>query len=68
VPLVRAALDNWAAHGGPAALTGPIARGDEVTVERQREAVATRTPEMLPLFDAMAERTSALAARQRTSG
>jgi predicted short-subunit dehydrogenase-like oxidoreductase (DUF2520 family) len=31
VPLARAALENWAA-GGPGALTGPIARGDEATV------------------------------------
>ena len=53
VPLVRATVENWAAHGA-AALTGPIARGDEATVARQRAAVAERTPELLPLFDAMA--------------
>jgi len=29
VPLVRAAVENWAALGGPQALTGPIARGDD---------------------------------------
>jgi len=29
VPLVRAAVENWAALGGPAALTGPVACGDE---------------------------------------
>ena len=67
VPLVRAAVDNWAAHGGEVALTGPIARGDEATVERQRAAVAERRPELLPLFDAAADRTRALAARRRTS-
>jgi predicted short-subunit dehydrogenase-like oxidoreductase (DUF2520 family) len=61
-PLVRAAVDNWAAHGAAAALTGPIARGDEATVERQRAAVAERTPELLTLFDVLAEATRALAA------
>ena len=31
-PLVRGTVENWAAHGPRAALTGPIARGDEPTV------------------------------------
>lgn len=64
VPLVRAALENWAALGGPDALTGPIARGDDATVARQRSAVAERTPDRLALFDAMCECTRALAARR----
>jgi predicted short-subunit dehydrogenase-like oxidoreductase (DUF2520 family) len=63
VPLVQAAVANWAQHGGPAALTGPIARGDEATVARQRAAVQDRAAELLPLFDALADRTRALAAR-----
>lgn len=65
VPLVRAALEHWAAHGGPAALTGPIARGDEATVQRQRAAVAERTPELLAMFDEMCARTRALADRRQ---
>jgi predicted short-subunit dehydrogenase-like oxidoreductase (DUF2520 family) len=60
-PLVRAAGDNWAALGAERALTGPIARGDEATVARQREAVAERAPELLALFDALADATRALA-------
>lgn len=60
VPLVRAALENWAALGGPAAITGPIARGDEAGVARQREAIAERTPQLLPLFDVLAGRTRAM--------
>jgi predicted short-subunit dehydrogenase-like oxidoreductase (DUF2520 family) len=63
VPLVRAAMENWVAHGGPAALTGPIARGDEATVIRQRAALAERAPELLALFDALCDRTRALADR-----
>jgi predicted short-subunit dehydrogenase-like oxidoreductase (DUF2520 family) len=65
VPLVRATVDNWAAHGPEQALTGPIARGDELTVARQRAAVAERTPEILPLFDALAAATRELAAGRR---
>ena len=42
VALVRASVENWAAAGAAAALTGPIARGDEQTVQRQRDAVAER--------------------------
>lgn len=61
VPLVRATVENWAAHGAERALTGPIARGDEATVARQRAAVADRTPELLELFDVLAKRTRALA-------
>jgi pantoate--beta-alanine ligase len=59
-PLARAALDHWAAMGAPAALTGPIVRGDEATVARQRAAIAERTPELLPLFDTLAEATRAV--------
>jgi predicted short-subunit dehydrogenase-like oxidoreductase (DUF2520 family) len=63
VPLVRATVENWASLGGPAALTGPIVRGDEATVERQRAAVADRAPELTELFDALCDRTRAIAAR-----
>lgn len=61
VPLVRAAVENWAEHGAAAALTGPIARGDAHTVARQREAIDELRPERLPLFDALAEATRNLA-------
>jgi predicted short-subunit dehydrogenase-like oxidoreductase (DUF2520 family) len=61
VPLVRATVENWASMGGERALTGPIVRGDEATVERQRAAIEERTPELLPLFDALADATRTLA-------
>jgi predicted short-subunit dehydrogenase-like oxidoreductase (DUF2520 family) len=61
VPLVRATVENWATLGPQRALTGPVARGDELTVTRQRQAVAERAPELLPLFDALADATRALA-------
>jgi predicted short-subunit dehydrogenase-like oxidoreductase (DUF2520 family) len=43
-------------------LTGPIARGDEATVARQRAAVAHRTPELTGLFDALTAATRDLVA------
>jgi predicted short-subunit dehydrogenase-like oxidoreductase (DUF2520 family) len=63
VPLVRASVENWAALGPKLALTGPVARGDEPTIERQRAALAQRTPELLELFDACVDATRQLAAR-----
>ena len=59
VPLVRATVDNWARLGPERALTGPAARGDLQTVERQREAVYERAPELVALFDALVDVTRA---------
>jgi predicted short-subunit dehydrogenase-like oxidoreductase (DUF2520 family) len=61
VPLVRATVENWAALGSRQALTGPVARGDEATVARQRQAVASRAPDLLSLFDVLTEATRELA-------
>jgi predicted short-subunit dehydrogenase-like oxidoreductase (DUF2520 family) len=63
VPLVRASVENWATLGPEGALTGPVSRGDRLTVERQRDAVVQRTPESLELFDAMVDATTVLANR-----
>ena len=60
-PLVRASVENWVALGPDRALTGPVARGDEVTVTRQRDAIIERTPELTPLFDALTKATRELA-------
>jgi predicted short-subunit dehydrogenase-like oxidoreductase (DUF2520 family) len=65
VPLVRAAAENWAELGPERALTGPVARGDAETVKRHRAVLAERTPELLELFDALADATERLAARAR---
>ncbi|WP_435748755.1 Rossmann-like and DUF2520 domain-containing protein [Microbacterium sp. PMB16] len=58
-PLVRQTVDNWEASGAASALTGPIARGDEATVARQRAA----SGDYADLFDALADATRALAAK-----
>jgi hypothetical protein len=39
-----------------------VARGDEVTVARQRKAIAEAAPDLLPLFDALVDQTRELAA------
>ena len=62
-PLVLATAQQWAVMGPEAALTGPIVRGDEAVVARHRETVAERTPELLELWDALADATRALAGR-----
>jgi predicted short-subunit dehydrogenase-like oxidoreductase (DUF2520 family) len=53
VPLARAALENWAEQGAEQALTGPVARGDEATIARQRAAIEERAPDLLDTFDAL---------------
>ena len=60
-PLVRTTVENWTRLGPERALTGPVARGDEQTVAAQRAAVADAAPEVLALFDALVERTRAIA-------
>lgn len=62
-PLVLRTAANWA-DAGPAALTGPIARGDEATVSAHRAALAERAPELTALYEALAERTRAIGSEQ----
>ena len=63
-PLVQSAVDRWMETGAAVSLTGPIARGDEDTVALQHAAVAAQMPQLLPLWDALAEGTRRLAARR----
>ncbi|MDB4875005.1 MAG: hypothetical protein JWM41_1451 [Gemmatimonadetes bacterium] len=65
VPLVRSAVEHWARAGAADALTGPIARGDDETVARQRQAIDARAPDLLPMWDALTGATRELA-RSRT--
>lgn len=64
-PLVRRTIDNWATLGPEAALTGPVSRGDEHTVTRQRDTISERSPDALPLFDVLCESTRVLAEKNR---
>jgi len=62
-PLVRRTLENWITDG-PEALTGPIARGDEATVLRHREAINRARPDLASFYDAMAAATRAMASSE----
>ena len=55
LPLQRATLDNVAAMGPAAALTGPAVRGDAGTVAANLEALAKHAPEALPAYIALAD-------------
>jgi predicted short-subunit dehydrogenase-like oxidoreductase (DUF2520 family) len=66
-PLVRTTVENWAALGPERALTGPVARGDELTVAAQRAAVRATAPHLEAFFDVMVERAQALARHEVTA-
>ena len=51
VPLMRRTIENGFE------LTGPIARGDRGTLERHRQTLAAERPDLLPLYDVLAEAT-----------
>ena len=53
LPLVEATLENLAARGPVAALTGPLSRGDAATIAAHLEALARDAPEALPVYRAL---------------
>ncbi len=63
-PLVLQTAANWSERGAEA-LTGPIARGDEATVGRHLAALRESAPDLLNLYEALAERTRAIAEERR---
>jgi predicted short-subunit dehydrogenase-like oxidoreductase (DUF2520 family) len=65
-PLVLRTAANWAERGEDA-LTGPIARGDDATVQRHLEALAEAAPELIDAYRALAERTRAVARKHEVS-
>lgn len=64
-PLVRETVENVFRLGPPQALSGPLARGDFVTVERQQQAVAQWDDGAGQLYQALVAPTLALARRKR---
>jgi predicted short-subunit dehydrogenase-like oxidoreductase (DUF2520 family) len=53
LPLVRATLENVAAQGTIAALTGPLSRGDTRTIADHLDALTTCAPHLLPVYRAL---------------
>ena len=51
-PLLRSVAENIEKLGFPAALTGPVRRGDPSAVERGAATLASRAPDVLPLYRA----------------
>jgi predicted short-subunit dehydrogenase-like oxidoreductase (DUF2520 family) len=66
-PLVRGTLDNVFNVGTVNALTGPIARGDMATADRQVRAVAEWNKDHGKLYEQFVELTKALAARRHST-
>lgn len=64
-PLAAETLANVLRMGPEAALSGPIARGDHATVERQQGAVSAWHAPTGALYAALAEATADLARRKR---
>lgn len=61
-PLISRTLENIAAQGTVQALTGPVERGDALTVRRHLASLRQRSPELLPLYAELSRRALALAA------
>jgi predicted short-subunit dehydrogenase-like oxidoreductase (DUF2520 family) len=62
-PLARAAFDSTFALGPADALTGPAARGDAGTIERNLVALAERAPEAIAAYVSLARVAAGVAAR-----
>jgi predicted short-subunit dehydrogenase-like oxidoreductase (DUF2520 family) len=54
VPLMQRTIENGFRH------TGPLVRGDWETIERHMHAIASRRPDLLPLYRALADTEAAL--------
>ena len=61
-PSINSALRNITAHGTTGGLTGPVRRGDAVTVQRHLEALRGK-PELVEIYRALARRAVEIAAR-----
>lgn len=61
LPLLRGTVDNLAALGLPAALTGPISRGDAGTVARHLRALDSIAPDLAQVYRDLGRSTLPLA-------
>lgn len=64
LPLVAGTLSNIGRVGTRFAITGPFARGDEATIERNRAALAAENEELAEFYDAIGVRSRRMV-RQR---
>jgi len=66
LPLLRGTVDNLVRVGLPAALTGPISRGDVATLRAHLAALAAHAPDLVTLYCTLGLRTIDLALRKGT--
>lgn len=62
MPLIRGAADNLANCGLPAALTGPISRGDAATVAQHLRVMNDKCSDFLPLYKDLGRQALLIAA------
>jgi predicted short-subunit dehydrogenase-like oxidoreductase (DUF2520 family) len=64
LPILHATVHNFQTKGASGALTGPLARGDEVTVEHHVENLRRHDPEILRLYAEVGARTIRMACQK----
>jgi predicted short-subunit dehydrogenase-like oxidoreductase (DUF2520 family) len=62
-PLARTVLDNIAEQGAGPSLTGPVERGDALTVAAHLRALEKQAPKLAPMYRVMSGRLVAMARR-----
>ena len=62
-PLANATLDNVSRYGMAVAATGPVIRGDAVTLRSHLESLFLRMPELLPVYSSLARASFPLAVK-----
>lgn len=67
-PIIRATLENLCQMEPSQALTGPIARGDVVTVKKHLEFIQKKIPDYLSLYKTMGKYTIPLARKKGSLG
>lgn len=65
-PLVNGTLDNIENVGIPAALTGPVARGDIETVTRHLDEIGSKRPDLLSIYQTLGLHTIDIALSGKT--
>jgi len=63
-PLARTVLDNVVEQGAGPSLTGPVERGDALTVAAHLRELSKRTPKLGPVYRALSSRLVEMARRK----
>ena len=63
-PLARTVLDNVVEQGAAVSLTGPVERGDALTVAAHLHALEKRTPKLAPVYRTLSDRLVEMARRE----